>query len=276
MPANGAPRGSMENLTLINDYYIRDRGKVQGPFTAEKLRLLAQRGRFGRHFEVSEDGRQWSRATEYPELFPAPSKRKRRVPESQVSDRPVSVDEFSIAEPEFDHSAGDPAIWFYAHDSQENGPVTFSALRSLAKQGQLSSEDLVWTDGMPDWSPALQIAGIWSEDPVAFGVESGTRFANVGHPQDAAPQAAGAAPLAIASLVLGILGTNFLFFLGSLLAVIFGHIALKQIRESRGGLTGRGLALGGLILGYAVVVMTIFAGVAIVAWLVAQQAQLGR
>ena len=51
--------------------------------------------------------------------------------------------------------------------------------------------------------------------------------------------------LAIAALVLGIL---WLYWVGSILAVIFGHIALSQIHHSRQG--GRGLAIAGLVLGY--------------------------
>jgi hypothetical protein len=51
--------------------------------------------------------------------------------------------------------------------------------------------------------------------------------------------------LAIAALVLGIL---WLYWVGSILAVIFGHIALSQIRHTRQG--GRGLAIAGLVLGY--------------------------
>ncbi|MHB1536124.1 MAG: DUF4190 domain-containing protein [Acidimicrobiales bacterium] len=51
--------------------------------------------------------------------------------------------------------------------------------------------------------------------------------------------------LAIASLVLGIL---WLWWIGSILAVIFGHIALGQIRARNQ--SGRGLAIAGLILGW--------------------------
>jgi hypothetical protein len=51
--------------------------------------------------------------------------------------------------------------------------------------------------------------------------------------------------LAIAALVLGIL---WLYWVGSILAVIFGHIALSQIDHSRQ--RGRGLAIAGLVLGY--------------------------
>ncbi len=53
--------------------------------------------------------------------------------------------------------------------------------------------------------------------------------------------------LAVASLVLGLLT---LCGLGSLLAVIFGHVALGQIKQSNGAQTGRGMAIAGLILGY--------------------------
>jgi len=51
--------------------------------------------------------------------------------------------------------------------------------------------------------------------------------------------------LAIASMVLGIV---WLGWLGSLLAVIFGHIALSQTKDGRAG--GRGMAIAGLVLGY--------------------------
>lgn len=53
--------------------------------------------------------------------------------------------------------------------------------------------------------------------------------------------------LAVASMVLGIL---WLFWLGSLLAIIFGHLALRQIDSTQGTQGGRGLAIAGLVLGY--------------------------
>jgi hypothetical protein len=53
--------------------------------------------------------------------------------------------------------------------------------------------------------------------------------------------------LAIASLVLGIL---WLGWVGSVLAVIFGHVALGQIARAGGAQGGRGLAIAGLVLGW--------------------------
>ncbi len=56
--------------------------------------------------------------------------------------------------------------------------------------------------------------------------------------------------LAILSLIFGICSYFFLPGLGSLAAIILGHIAKKEIRESDGRLTGSGMATAGLILGY--------------------------
>ena len=55
------------------------------------------------------------------------------------------------------------------------------------------------------------------------------------------------AGLAIASLVLAIL---WIWWIGSLLAVIFGHVALSQIKRSHGWKTGRGMAMAGVVLGW--------------------------
>lgn len=53
--------------------------------------------------------------------------------------------------------------------------------------------------------------------------------------------------LAVVSLVMGILG---LFFFGSIIAVICGHLARSEIRRSEGKLDGDGVAVAGLVLGY--------------------------
>ncbi len=53
--------------------------------------------------------------------------------------------------------------------------------------------------------------------------------------------------LAIASLVLGIL---WLYWVGSILALIFGYVAKGQIDRSRGAEGGRGLAIAGIVLGW--------------------------
>lgn len=53
--------------------------------------------------------------------------------------------------------------------------------------------------------------------------------------------------MAVASLVLGIL---WIYWVGSILALIFGYVAKSQIDASGGWQQGRGLAVAGIVLGW--------------------------
>ena len=54
---------------VLGRYWIRNRGRTQGPFTLDRIQGLLKRGRFNRHYHVSEDKKNWYPATEFPELF---------------------------------------------------------------------------------------------------------------------------------------------------------------------------------------------------------------
>lgn len=56
--------------------------------------------------------------------------------------------------------------------------------------------------------------------------------------------------LAILSLVFGIASYLVVPVIGSLAAIILGHIAKSEIKKSNGTLTGNGMATAGLVLGY--------------------------
>jgi uncharacterized protein involved in response to NO len=56
--------------------------------------------------------------------------------------------------------------------------------------------------------------------------------------------------MAIISLIAGITGWSILPFLGSIVAIITGHMAQSEIKKSGGKITGKGMAVAGLILGY--------------------------
>lgn len=56
--------------------------------------------------------------------------------------------------------------------------------------------------------------------------------------------------MAIISLIGGIAGFSLVPFLGSVVAIITGHLAQSEIKKSGGLVTGKGLAVAGLILGY--------------------------
>jgi hypothetical protein len=57
-------------------------------------------------------------------------------------------------------------------------------------------------------------------------------------------------PLAIISLIGGILSWVGFFGIGAIVAIITGHIAVSDIKKNNSQLTGSGMAKIGLILGY--------------------------
>src|SRR5690606_20550389 len=76
--------------------------------------------------------------------------------------------------------------------------------------------------------------------------------ASYGYPAPGYPVAPPPAPtnvMAVLALIGGIGGLTLLPLLASIAGVVFGHIALTQIRRDP-ALGGRGMALTGLILGY--------------------------
>ncbi len=49
--------------------------------------------------------------------------------------------------------------WFYAEGDRQTGPVTESELLTLAEQGVVTDETLVWREGTPDWQPYGAVKG---------------------------------------------------------------------------------------------------------------------
>lgn len=75
--------------------------------------------------------------------------------------------------------------------------------------------------------------------------------ANPYQPAQPYPQAVPNSNLAIISLVSGIISWVLLPVIAGIAAVITGHMARREIRASGGRLSGDGLAIIGLVLGYA-------------------------
>ena len=67
--------------------------------------------------------------------------------------------------------------------------------------------------------------------------------------------------LAIASMVLGIL---WIYWIGSIVALVLGYLALREIRRDPVRIEGKGMAIAGIILGWigvATLLMAIAAGI---------------
>lgn len=60
-------------------------------------------------------------------------------------------------------SGGPPPVpaagvsWFVAENGAQSGPITGDGLAALVGAGRLRGDTLVWTAGMPQWSPASQV-----------------------------------------------------------------------------------------------------------------------
>ena len=52
------------------------------------------------------------------------------------------------------------AQWYYAHLGQQVGPVADEQGRGLGASGVLKPADLVWSEGLPAWTPAHQVPGL--------------------------------------------------------------------------------------------------------------------
>ena len=270
---------------MSESFYTRLRGLVEGPFTADELKNRARRQRFGRHYQVSTDRRTWSPAASFPELFPAAPERRRRRPTVDAADsggEPETVD--LVEEPLAEGDAGGvidaiplqtaPAAgaagWWYVREDRECGPVSLGELRSFVASGEVQAETLVWTEGWEQWGPAQQVPDLFGgrgrgpEPARAARPEQAPRAGERTWADDdedlAGDQPPATAPMAVASLVLGV------SLVGCVLAIVFGHVALSQISQSqrtRRPLGGRGMALAGIIIGYVTVALLVVAGIVI-------------
>ena len=52
--------------------------------------------------------------------------------------------------------------WFYAYDGQQHGPFPEAQFRDLIARGTVTSQTLVWSDGMAGWQKAAEVPGLMS------------------------------------------------------------------------------------------------------------------
>jgi len=119
--------------------------------------------------------------------------------------------------------------FYVQHNAQQSGPHSLEEVRARLANRTLQPTDLAWHEGATDWQPISAIPDLAG----SFSL----------------PVATATSRLAVASLVLGILG--FLFsILTAIPAVICGHVSLARIKRSSGALSGSGMAIAGLVMGY--------------------------
>lgn len=139
---------------MSEQFYVRIRGRVQGPYDTAKLQSLVRRGQLSRMHEVSNDGSLWRPAAEFPELFTTP------VAVQAVATATQDHSHHSDKEIELEGPAGGISEWFYAVNQEQKGPVSFDQLKALVQSGVVTASSLVWREGMAEWTPAEVVPGI--------------------------------------------------------------------------------------------------------------------
>lgn len=136
--------------------------------------------------------------------------------------------------------------WYCFVNQQRYGPVELELLKEWARQSRLRPTDLVWAEGMDQWTPAEQA------DPL------GDAFAQAGPPVAVAPSyqqpAQEPAPGAVTSMVLGIIGAVIAGCAGAglvlgLLALHYRKRAMVYLESDPIRWGGRGMATAGYVLG---------------------------
>ena len=225
-----------------------------------QLQSLRDQGRLARFDEVSQDRQSWIGAGRMPWLFPqAETSRARPGSAAGMAEFILLDDEDAIAGPNRARLAiEDDSDWYFARDGAQQGPVRLSQLQRMADAGEIGPETLIWRDGLEQWTPGSQV------EELSFPVRIDPIAAD--RPDASAPQAVSVtlpprqgdvtpnpsdppnrtSILAINSLIMGCL---WLFGVGSLAAIVLAVMARRQIAPSQGTLTGKRLAIAGMVVG---------------------------
>lgn len=62
-------------------------------------------------------------------------------------------------------TAPKPSIWYYTRDRKPLGPVTFDQLKESARGGEIAPHELVWREGMAQWTEARTLDGLYPTPP---------------------------------------------------------------------------------------------------------------
>ena len=137
-------------------------------------------------------------------------------------------------------------------DEKEYGPVAADQLRNWIRQRRANAQTLGRTESDVDWKPLSGFPD-FAQDlidaaPTSPATAAPSLAAN--HPQP--PSKPRTHPLAITSLVLGILSFTCCGLAGivfAVLALVLGGLSLAQIKKSIHPIGGRRMALAGVVLG---------------------------
>jgi hypothetical protein len=263
---------------VSDQWYVRSRGKILGPFTFRNLEVLRSQNRLAKFDEVSRgDRRSWVLASSLPELFPAEAPSHGAAPGSQepeITDAVYSIDPATAPE---------AAEWHYLGSEGVSSPRRLSEMIQLARSGVILPETMVWTSSLTQWTPAKNVPALGHAQPAAFApapapgangisteatsgkqvetkVQGGSGFSVAGFILGLLALLAGVLTfltLALTSVamrnkeVVGLIFIALVVFWASsgLLSVTFGAVGVYKCTRAGASRRGFGLGLSGIILG---------------------------
>lgn len=217
-------------------YFYRVRGRTLGPVALRQIRQLAQRAQIGRTTDVSRDGLQWGKASDWAEIFDAgggglgPPNDLVGIGLGPEIDIGGGGGRSPFGEPP---TATGPQ-WYYAIGGVQKGPVALTVIQQMVASGQLKPDDHVFLEGSADWTAVSNVpqlsGGQW---PTGGGMP----VINVVNQN---PQSEGSNGLAIAGFVLSLIGCG-------PLGLILSLVALSGKNKANRGLAIAGAIIGGLL-----------------------------
>jgi len=198
------------SLSMDDDrpYYYRLRGRALGPFSLQQMRQKAAAAQVNSRSDVSRDGLDWGKASDYPEIFLAEGK-----------DEPTRV--VSVGE------------WYYSVGGSQQGPVDLSVLQQYVASGAIKPTDNVFKEGMAGWLPVQNV-------PELAMVIRPPKDVNGTHPPPP-----GVNGLAIAGFVCSLLGC---FCCTAIVGLVLSLVALSGTNQANRGLAIAGAIIGGIWL----------------------------
>lgn len=143
-----------------NEYFVRIRGKILGPFSMAQLIGLRERGQLQPFHEVSVDRYTWEPASTLTQVFPSstapavdpePEKPTRTKQETATRTDTPSPPTPAPTPPPL--AQQDP--WFLADDmGNRQGPIDPTTFKIMLDAGQITKDSMLWRPGMTNWVPA--------------------------------------------------------------------------------------------------------------------------
>jgi TM2 domain-containing membrane protein YozV len=139
----------------MSQYFVRRAGRVDGPWTFERLQSEVKLRKLSKFHEISSDGATWQRAENLSDLFETLMVSKRfqqpAPPPEEVAPEVVASNETTVPSP-----LDQPSVWYIEMQGSPAGPYSSSEIRDAWVGGRLESE-LAWRDGLANWLSLKEI-----------------------------------------------------------------------------------------------------------------------